>query len=453
MNTQSKLSVNRNHQDLDWYHVTALSNFAKGYDKYKNQYSKEAIPQSTFPGQFFLLKKEELPIGLKKAQRLVDKLNLPNDKLIVLCTRLPNSMLSNDHASGVAQYVAQNYIDLSTLYFIEDNERLMPVRVEDAMALSLDALGQTLQPWTSLKPRSVSVLPISMACQASCKFCFSKASVSSDFKGKITNWDRLNHVLVEAKKAGAERAVITGGGEPTLLEQAHMQTLIQQCARNFSKVVLISNAHTLFKMGDKERLATLLKWTSAGLSILAISRHHHNEHKNTEIMGLETGTQSVAKTVRDNNTAFDGLTIRFICVLQKEGVSTVADVENYLSWAIRQGVRQINFKELYVSTSNESAYSGLEANDYSAEHQVSLSVINDFIEKHQWTKIATLPWGAPIYKGLLNGEEMQIAAYTEPSVFWERTNGIARSWNLMSDGRALASLEDLKSDVLKDVIK
>ena len=38
-----------------------------------------------------------------------------------------------------------------------------------------------------------------------------------------------------------------------------------------------------------------------------------------------------------------------------------------------------------------------------------------------------------------------MAAYTEPSVMWERENGLLRSWNMMSDGSVLASLEDAES--------
>lgn len=437
------------HNEVLWYHVTALSNFARGYDKYKKQYSKKAIHQSTFPKQFFLLDKAELSIGIKKAQRLVEKLGLINDSLIVLSTRLPNNRLRRDHESGVAQYVAQNYIDLEALYEVNHDDSLRPLRIEDAMAKSLNVLGQTLLPWHCLKPRSISLLPIAMACQVSCEFCFSKASVSSDFKGKINNWHRIDLILDEALKAGAERAVITGGGEPTLLEQEQLHELIQKCSSNFQTVVLISNAYALYCMGAKKRLKTLLNWRDAGLSVLAISRHSHDNSKNKRIMGLETGADTVAQTIAENYDAFTGFTLRFICVLQKKGVCTVNDVEDYLTWSIQQGVSQVNFKELYVSTSNESVYSGLEANDYSAKHQVSLRVIDDFVEKHQWNEIAKLPWGAPIYKGLWLGKEMQIAAYTEPSVYWERVNGIARSWNVMSDGRVLASLEDLNSDVIK----
>lgn len=436
----------------EWYHVTTLSNFVRGYDKYKGQYSKADIAQSTFPDQFFLLREDELPIGVSKAGRLLEKLDLKGDRLITLKTRVPENQLCRDHDSGVAQYISQNYIDLDSVYFIESEQnseapKLIPMRVEDVVAQSFEVIDQTLIPWDKLTPRTVSVLPIAMACQASCKFCFSKASVSSGFEGRISDWDRISSVLQIAKDAGAERAVITGGGEPTLLKNDQMVRLVGECAAHFNKVVLITNGHLFGKMDTDKRLEALSRLDQAGLSVLAISRHHHNAAQNADIMGLDTKTEDVVGTLRDHAGTFNNISPRFICVLQDEGVSSVEDMEHYLSWSAQQGVTQVNFKELYVSTSNESAFSDLTANDYSAQHQVPLRVVHDFAAKHAWQQVAELPWGAPIFKGEWEGQETQIAAYTEPSVYWERTNGVARSWNLMSDGTTLASLEDPMSQV------
>jgi hypothetical protein len=39
------------------WHVTVLSNFARGYDKYARVYSKAGIAESTFPDRFFLLRR------------------------------------------------------------------------------------------------------------------------------------------------------------------------------------------------------------------------------------------------------------------------------------------------------------------------------------------------------------------------------------------------------------
>ena len=58
------------------WHVTVLSNFARGYEKYSRVYSKSRIAESTFPDRFFLLNESELQIGISKASKLLAKLNV-----------------------------------------------------------------------------------------------------------------------------------------------------------------------------------------------------------------------------------------------------------------------------------------------------------------------------------------------------------------------------------------
>lgn len=378
------------------------------------------------------------------------RLNLVGDSLILLETDVPQDDLRCDHASGVGHYLEQDFIRLSSVSYlkhIESQVEVTPARIEDVLAQSLRIEGTDLLPWAKLRPRTVSVLPIGVACQASCAFCFSKASVSADYRGRISDWSAVSDGLRAAKAAGAERAVITGGGEPTLLKEAEMLRLMTECGNAFGKVVLITNAHLLARMPEAKRLTALDAYHDAGLTVLAISRHHYDHAANARIMGLDVASDEVASSVVREQGRYPNLTPRFICVLQKGGVETIADMEDYLSWSAGLGVSQVNFKELYVSTRIESDFSDRAANDYSAAMQVPLRLVHDFIEKHGWAKRGELPWGAPIFAGQWAGLDMQIAAYTEPSVHWERSHGIARSWNIMSDGKTLASLEDTDSEV------
>lgn len=87
------------------YHVTVLSNFARAFDKYSRRYSKSCIPQSSFPGQFYLLEKHELQVGVDKAGRLLDKLGLAGDRLLVLQTSVAAGELRENLRTGLGQYV------------------------------------------------------------------------------------------------------------------------------------------------------------------------------------------------------------------------------------------------------------------------------------------------------------------------------------------------------------
>lgn len=432
------------------YHVTALSNLALGYDKYSGAYDKSKLPHSTFPGQFFLLTREELAIGVAKAQKLVAKLGLAGDRPVVLGTRVSAGALHPNLRTGLGRFIQSDAISLDSVSLLSEANELLPLVNEEAMALSLRCLEPTLKSYEALAPRSVSILPIARACQASCLFCFSEASVSLEQKPDARCVSQLGAVCEAGKARGAQRLVITGGGEPGLLAHDALVQTIRTGAQHFPKVVLITNGVHLARKDDEERLAALADYAQAGLSVLAISRHHHDAAENQRIMGLDTRTERVLGSLRQlqRQDHPDTPTARLICVLQRGGVEDAASLQAYMTWAVSQGVGQLCFKELYVSTTTESAYHDAPANDWSRDNQVPLAMLTHELQALGFAKVAALPWGSPVYEGEWAGARLQIAAYTEPSVTWERTHGIARSWNLMANGEVLASLEDPRSHVL-----
>lgn len=435
------------------FHVIVLSNFAKGFDKYAFAYGKAGIPESTFPDRFHLLTRAELGIGIGKARRLLDRLAIPGDRLLVLETTVDPDKLVPNVSTGLGMELHEARIRLSAVHELDqagDEFTLRPTTVEDAMAASLHLHGSALRRYADSRPRSVSLLPVASACQARCSFCFSSASISSDQAPARVPWDATTHWLERARAAGAERAVITGGGEPTLLPFEQQLRLVSACSAAFPKVVLITNAHTLAKGSHADRAERLGALGGAGLNVLAVSRHHHDDTVNERLMMLRTPVSSVIDTWRVERDRLPGLRMRLICVLQYGGVADAAEVAGYLSWAAALGVEEVCFKELYVSTSTESLYFDRAANVWSREHQVSLSLVTGFAEQHGFQLASRLPWGAPVYQGSWDGRPMRIAAYTEPSLLWERTHGIARSWNVMADGRCYASLEDRASEIVPE---
>jgi hypothetical protein len=139
------------------------------------------------------------------------------------------------------------------------------------------------------------------------------------------------------------------------------------------------------------------------------------------------------------------LSPRLIAVLQRGGLDSEEAFAAYLAWAAAQGVEEVTWKELYVSSSEESVYHSRPSNLWSREHQVPLAQAIGWLQDQGWTRVTELPWGSPVYAGEVGGRRMRVAAYTEPSLFWERTHGLARSWNVLADGACYASLEDRHS--------
>ena len=155
---------------------------------------------------------------------------------------------------------------------------------------------------------------------------------------------------------------------------------------------------------------------------------------------------------QNSTSVAGGLNLRLICVLQQGGVDSREALADYLSWAAAHRVRELCFKELYVSTTLASRYYAAPENSWSHAHQVPLAWLMQTLRGWGFVQTDELPWGAPVFSGVWTAADgatlqLRIAAYTEPSVFWERSQGLARSWNLMADGTCLASLEDPDSAI------
>lgn len=429
------------------WHVTVLSNLIRGYDKYARVYAKAAIPESTYPDRFFLLEEREILAGVHKAQRLLDRLGLPGDRLVALRTEVRRDELRENQRTNVGRYVERGHIALAGLAWVDGTGRLEPVSIEEASALSLCVLQRQLHPFESLSPRSLSVLPIARGCQAACRFCFSDASASAEQDQARLALPHVEAWARAARARGAERFVITGGGEPGLLPHPLLRALLRAGSSALGRTVLITNAHHLARLTDTQHSEVLADYGDDGLTVLAISRHHHDQERSTRIMSLDTDVAAVARTWRLGRARWPALRLRMTCVLQRGGIASRADLSGYLDWASALGVEEVCFKELYVSTSVESVYHRHAANAWSHAHQVPLSLVLDFAESHGFEEIARLPWGAPVFRGEWRGAPMQIAAYTEPSLLWERSERVARSWNVMAHGRCLVSLEDRASEI------
>lgn len=427
------------------YYVTRMSNFSRAFDKYSRTYNKDLISESTFKDKFFLLSKDNLGIGFRKVCESIKGSTKVDDDLLVLETDVPCEQVLYNSENGKGQYIKSSKIHIANVYEINNYLNLNKMDVESAYALSMKINNVNLVPYTDLAPRTVSILPIAKGCQAKCAFCFSHSSISSDQKQQKLPLSLIERMLVESKRRGAERAVITGGGEPTMLPTDKLNEMIRLCSKYYDKVVLITNGYSLGKSPDNLRLQMLLDMQKNGLSVLSISRHGISNENNKQIMYLDTMSDKVADTFRENSTLFPKLQLRWVCVLQKGGVHNEDTLAKYLDWTVGTGVDQICFKELYVATSHESVYYNDKTNIWSRENQVSLSLLINFIEKNGGKVINKLPWDSPIYEINWKGKKMIVAAYTEPSVHWERSTGICRSWNIMADGQCFASLEDRSS--------
>lgn len=424
-------------------YITVLSNWLLGYDKYKNCYSKELIKESTYPDVFYLLKENELDIGVKKAKKLLKKINnkdiLNPDRIIKINTIIDSNVFFKNERNGLGWYIKRNYIFVDSVE-IYNGKYFVKINIEDLNALSYKLKNKKFYEYKDLKPLTLSFLPVGYACQASCSFCFSKTSISKEKIKTLKEFKSLENWFEKSKKYGVKRFVITGGGEPSLIGFENIKKIIEKSKKYFDKKILITNG--LFLEKDTDRKLYELKLS--GLDVLAISHHHYNNKKNSELMGIKENIDIIKKL--KNRNVKDSPLLRLVCVLQKKAIDSEEEFEKYINFAFDNNIDQICFKELYISSTTESKYSESNENLYAIKNQVKLSLLNDFLMKNS-KLINKLPWGSPVYRYEKNNNFIDIAVYTEPSVGWEKLNGIARSWNLMNDEKCYSSLEDINSEI------
>lgn len=276
--------------------------------------------------------------------------------------------------------------------------------------------------WQNCQFLSCSVLPVRVACNLTCPFCFSKSSISA-LKSEQTRWREMDveSYYQFALDHGATRLVITGGGEP-LLRADDVVHLVERGTLYFDEIACFTNGTYL-----TGKLAQQLY--DAGLSYVCYSRHHYFDEINRALMGEGTP---------DLNNFFDAvgaLKVRATCVMAKGFVDSVDEVKKYLSVLSNYGVREHTFKHTYVAY-EDSLFQGSEQNQWARDHQVEFDPFTN-----QGNVLAQLPWGPKIRQ--ING--LQVCYYHEPTPQWEREHQICRSTNLLSDGKVYASLEDQRS--------
>jgi cyclic pyranopterin phosphate synthase len=276
--------------------------------------------------------------------------------------------------------------------------------------------------WNECRFLTCSVLPVRMACNLTCPFCFSKSSVSS-LAREPAGLERLDIAGYYrfARERGATRLVITGGGEP-LLRPELVVHLVREGRRVFDEITCFTNG-TYLTPELARRLA------DAGLSYLCWSRHAAGDDENRALMGA--GAPALEAFV----AAARPLRIRATCVMARGSVDDRGKAWAYVEALRAHGVREFTFKHTYVAYAG-SVFQGSRQDRWARAHQ-----IEDDPFTGQGRIVGALPWG-PVIRRI---EEVQICFYREPTPQWELENRLGRSTNLLSDGRVYASLEDERS--------
>ncbi len=276
--------------------------------------------------------------------------------------------------------------------------------------------------WANCRFLTCSVLPVRLACNLACPFCFSRSSISA-LRHDSLDWEAadIEAYYAFARERGATRLVITGGGEP-LLRADEVVRLIERGRRFFPEIACFTNGTYLTR-----RLANRLG--DAGLSYLCYSRHHDDDALCQELMG------PTAPGLESFFDAAAGLKVRATCVMARGYIDSPQAVDRYQQALSRFGVCEFTFKHTYVAYEARC----LAARERTIGPHRTVSTCDPFADRGE--AVARLPWGPAIRRI----GRFQVCYYYEPEPTWEKEHQLCRSINLLSDGSAYASLEDRRS--------
>lgn len=426
--------------------ITTAENFLTCYDKYSGEFNKLNQQKCKYVDKFYLLESGDKD-GFDFASNKVDDLisrdgSFKNFKIVVYVNINDKDVYKNDELgdgtrTNIGYYINGTSVIVDSVAIL-NNGLIENKHIEDVTSMAYLVKSANMKSYQELTPRTLSYLPVKIECQASCKFCFSKSSISLDKRLSDIELSQIHMYCISARNKGAERFVITGGGEPLLLGYDGILDVLKIASKTFDNILIITNGKEIEKYTNDQ----LLEMQKNGLKRIAISVHDSDLSNNRKIMGLDVNYKDIFNKIKNA-----GIKLRLICVIQKNGVENDSDVFEYIAFAIRNRISEICFKELYVSTNIDSDYYHTKANKYCLENRVGLPLITNLMNNLNAEIIKKLPWGSPVYKLKHTYGDILVAAYTEPSVGWERVNGIARSWNLMADHNCYASLEDGSSKI------
>jgi cyclic pyranopterin phosphate synthase len=280
--------------------------------------------------------------------------------------------------------------------------------------------------WAACRFLTCSVLPVRLACNLACPFCFSRSSISTLRQDRL-DWEAIDveTYYAFARERGATRLVLTGGGEP-LLRADDVVRLVERGRPFFDEIALFTNG-TYLTPGLAGRLG------DAGLSYLCYSRHHDDDARCRGLMG------PTAPSLDAFFRAVGGLKVRATCVMAQGFIDSAAAVDRYIETLSRFGVREFTFKHTYVAYEG-SVFRGSGQDRWAEEHRMEE---DPFASRGE--VVARLPWGPEVRRI----GDFQVCYYFEPHPAWEKEHRLCRSINLLSDGGAFASLEDHRSRLFR----
>lgn len=253
-----------------------------------------------------------------------------------------------------------------------------------------------------------------LPCTAHCHFCSETLVRANQTAGNSTPYDlpklrqrpldhteyfsALEKVFMELNRIPFPVGLSLSGLEATA-DKAWLLRLCEILSRTslstiFDEKVIYSNGSGL--VGDPALTAALRR---AGFDRVELSRQHYDEKQNQKIMRFDSKiairhNKVYEELVRNlTSSSSPKLRVKNSCILNRSGISSVTEIERYVSWAKGLGVTLCVFRELSQLSSGSDGYSQNRTKTWNDDNRVSMENIvselvfqegDDWVTRKDW---------------------------------------------------------------------
>ncbi len=296
------------------------------------------------------------------------------------------------------------------------------------------------------KAITYTVIAGSTACPNECPICVSRMTPDYGLGAKEpqVDWRTFEKATQVAVNHGAQYALITGKGEPTLFPCQITEYLHRLEGRPFDRRELQTEGSRIAN-GGRLYNEFLRVWRDHGLDVVAVSMYHFDSKKNARMFKPKDGEHYDLSRLLGKIHS-NGLRTRLSCVMMEDCIDSVEQVEKLIGYAKNQGVFQLTLRTAsYPGNSADSEYADY-IRKYALKDDGTDKRFND-IKKFVQGKgkfCDELPHGASVYE--VGGQNVCITTGLTPAeknkddirqlIFFPQ-GWLTTSWENVMGGRIL----------------
>lgn len=245
-------------------------------------------------------------------------------------------------------------------------------------------------------------------CNCSCPFCVARMTGKSQEQkdNKEINWRNFRKACLLAQQGGANTALLTGKGEPTLYPTEIEEYASHLNEAKFPIVELQTNGFKVYRDLVDNRAKYLRTWYKLGLTTFCLSIVHFDSIRNREI--YRPGSELFVDIPMLVGMLHKlGFTVRLNCMAVDGYIDTVSEFKNLVNFCQNYKVEQLTIRPISVPDENVNKDDAVR--DWTLKHSVKISESFSYIVNEVKTygkEILRLPHGASVYD--YNGQNVCI---------------------------------------------